>query len=405
MSTITDLENFLTPMDEAEPTTTRAALNACSTSSADAMDIGPSALGPYSTTPTDAVDIKPATLNAPAIPAAKPVQVRILPLTNTASFATFCSRYNDWASATQSSPHFLTFLSLIQVDSLYNKLRQIKIPTGLEYNHKAYTDHYMKHLGSTAQTTNQHKLLTLQQLPSETVEKYAERVENIMYKCTNDRFTNKTLGYNAFINGILDKAMKQKLYESEISDFTLLVERAIRLESAKHIADAAEPLVEHGITFATSSQYSPPVASNNPQVQVQQHGTSGHKNEQMSRPPFTPQYQQHGQGYNRNTFNRPQGRVNTNRTCYNCGRGNHLVHSCTLPLDFNKIPQNFWRSLQRGNTQHTNNGLQFFRAPQTSYQPRYQTQHQPQHQPQFQPNQGQQFIPNSAPVFRGPGPQ
>ena len=70
-----------------------------------------------------------------------------------------------------------------------------------------------------------------------------------MYKCTDEKCTNKTLGYNASINGILDKAMKQKLYESEISDSKLLVERAVGLESAKHITDTVEPLIEHGITF------------------------------------------------------------------------------------------------------------------------------------------------------------
>ena len=323
------------------------------------------------------------------------IQVRLNPLTNAEGFTTYCSRFNDWAKATNGNPNYLTFLSLIQCDALYNKLHQITLPADIIDNHQSYTAFYIKHLASTKQTTNQHKLLTLKQLPSETVEKYAERVETIMYKCTDDMFTNKTLGYNAFISGILDKSIKQKLYESEISEFTPLVEKAIRLDSARAIIETSEPSDQ--ITFAATSaptQQITPTPNTNPSY-------AAHPMIEM-RPRYIQQrtnYSPRGQ-----TNHGPQGQTISTRTCFNCGKSNHLVHKCRAPLDYNKIPQKFWYSLQR-----QNNGQQFFRAPQPQirqqFQPQFQTQFQPQFQQQFQSNQGQSFIPNSTPIFRSPGPQ
>ena len=71
---LVNLEADLMPKEEPTPTTTRAANN-------------PTTSGPTNNPTSTAHD-------APTTATTKPVQVRILPLTNTASFTTFCSRYN-----------------------------------------------------------------------------------------------------------------------------------------------------------------------------------------------------------------------------------------------------------------------------------------------------------------------
>ena len=175
----------------------------------------------------------------------------------------------------------------------------------------------------------QQTLLSIKQVADESMDKYAERVHLLMKQCSTNSQVQNTLGFNAFVSGILNSSIKLKLLESGITDsFTDIVAKAKQLETAHKLLSTGletnEPVV-----FATSATLpgsNPVHNSNMPQTD---HGHT---------------------------------RYREPRICWNCSRPGHIARFCTQP----PTPQ------YRYHPSHSHTRYQPRRNDFTPRQPHYQ---------------------------------
>ena len=275
--------------------------------------------------------------------------------TKNANFYQFTLRFMDWAHLSQSKPHYIHFLSCINDDNLYAKLHDVRIPFDKQTEPDFYIKLYCK-AALPSKNEIQQKLLCIKQETSENIEKFAARVNLLMSQCSDNASINNTLGFNAFISGILDKNLKLKLYESGIcNSFTEIVDKAKQLETANTLVTDTNRELDTPVVFAANATHHQP--SHNADSTANQHRTS------------------HNPRQNR-----------TRRLCWTCGSDSHLSYTCPNnpapndtsyrqhnPHRFNQRAGNSYRQFtpRQGQFNQYRPRQQFFRAPrygQTRFQ-------------------------------------
>ena len=155
------------------------------------------------------------------------------------NFSRFVERFKQWITLgnMEDDNLYLLFLSFLD-EKTYDKLKGVKLDADGKKDERVFCQEYLKVIYGQEDVRNlRSTLMTMGQREDESIDDYCQRLSELGLMAYENEEVREQNMVTAFLQGIFDPAMKQKLYESTAQTFAEVKTHARRIEKASEVID------------------------------------------------------------------------------------------------------------------------------------------------------------------------